>query len=82
MGRIVGINTLIFTQSGGSEGIGFAIPNNVVEKVYHQLRTDGAFAVALLEWFRKTLLRCWLRRESHAFRWSFPMSRREAPPGV
>jgi serine protease Do len=41
MGRIVGINTLIFTQSGGSEGIGFAIPSNVVEKVYHQLRTDG-----------------------------------------
>jgi len=40
-GRIVGINTLIFSQSGGSEGIGFAIPSNVVEKVYHQLRDDG-----------------------------------------
>jgi serine protease Do len=40
-GRIVGINTLILTQSGGSEGIGFAIPSNVVEKVYRQLRADG-----------------------------------------
>jgi len=40
-GHIVGINTLIFTQSGGSEGIGFAIPSNVVEKVYQQLRADG-----------------------------------------
>jgi serine protease Do len=40
-GHIVGINTLILTQSGGSEGIGFAIPSNVVAKVYQQLRTDG-----------------------------------------
>jgi S1-C subfamily serine protease len=40
-GRIVGINTLILTQSGGSEGIGFAIPSNVVAKIYQQLRTDG-----------------------------------------
>jgi serine protease Do len=40
-GRIVGINTLILTQSGGSEGIGFAIPSNVVAKVYQQLRKDG-----------------------------------------
>jgi serine protease Do len=39
--RIVGINTLIFTQSGGSEGIGFAIPSNVVQRVYKQLRSDG-----------------------------------------
>ncbi len=29
-GRLVGINTMIFTQSGGSQGIGFAIPSNLV----------------------------------------------------
>jgi len=29
-GKLVGINTLIFTQSGGSQGIGFAIPTNLV----------------------------------------------------
>jgi serine protease Do len=40
-GRIVGINTLILSQSGGSEGIGFAIPSNVVAKVYQQLRAEG-----------------------------------------
>jgi serine protease Do len=41
MGRIVGINTLILTQSGGSEGIGFAIPSNMVQRVYQQLRAAG-----------------------------------------
>jgi Do/DeqQ family serine protease len=29
-GRLVGINTMIFSQSGGSVGIGFAIPSNLV----------------------------------------------------
>lgn len=40
-GRIVGINTLILTQSGGSEGIGFAVPSNVVSNVVDQLRKSG-----------------------------------------
>jgi serine protease Do len=40
-GRVVGINTLILTQSGGSEGVGFAIPSNVVKNVYTQIRKDG-----------------------------------------
>jgi serine protease Do len=33
-GRIAGMNTLIISQSGGSEGIGFAIPSNLVQRVY------------------------------------------------
>ncbi len=40
-GRVVGINTFIFTQSGGSEGIGFAIPSNLVRNVYTQIRKNG-----------------------------------------
>src|SRR5579863_3004976 len=40
-GRVVGINTFILTQSGGSEGIGFAIPSNIVRNVYEQIRKDG-----------------------------------------
>ncbi len=40
-GRIVGINTLIFSQSGGNEGVGFAAPSNIVRTVYHQLKTNG-----------------------------------------
>jgi len=40
-GEVVGINTFILSQSGGSEGIGFAIPSNVVNSVYQQIRKDG-----------------------------------------
>ena len=40
-GRVVGINTLIFSQSGGSEGIGFAIPSNIAREVYAQLKAKG-----------------------------------------
>jgi serine protease Do len=41
VGRIAGINTLILTQGGGSEGIGFAIPSNVASRIYQTLRKDG-----------------------------------------
>jgi serine protease Do len=40
-GEVVGINTLIFSQSGGSEGIGFAAPANIVRFVYDQIRSTG-----------------------------------------
>ena len=40
-GMLVGVNTLILSQSGGSEGLGFAIPSGIVELVYHQLRASG-----------------------------------------
>ena len=40
-GRIAGINTMIYSKSGGSEGIGFAIPANLVRRVYEQLRKEG-----------------------------------------
>ncbi len=40
-GRVVGINTFILSESGGSEGLGFAIPSNVVKNIYEQLRTEG-----------------------------------------
>ncbi|HLH41396.1 MAG TPA: trypsin-like peptidase domain-containing protein [Bryobacteraceae bacterium] len=40
-GKVVGINTFIFTQSGGSEGIGFAVPSRTVRNVYDQILKDG-----------------------------------------
>ena len=40
-GRLVGINTLIYSQSGGSEGIGFAAPSNIVRNVFAQIRKYG-----------------------------------------
>jgi Do/DeqQ family serine protease len=40
-GRMVGINTAIFSRSGGSQGIGFAIPANMVRVVVASARTGG-----------------------------------------
>jgi serine protease Do len=40
-GQVVGVNTFIFTQSGGSEGLGFAIPSNSVRNVFDQIKKDG-----------------------------------------
>jgi len=40
-GEVVGINTMIYTRSGGSEGIGFSIPSNMAKKVQEQLLTSG-----------------------------------------
>jgi serine protease Do len=40
-GALVGINTAIFSQTGGSVGIGFAIPVNVAKDVLWQLRDRG-----------------------------------------
>jgi serine protease Do len=40
-GNLVGINSSIFTQSGGNEGLGFAIPSGIVRFVYQQIREHG-----------------------------------------
>jgi serine protease Do len=40
-GSVLGINTFILSQGGGSEGLGFAIPARVVEFVYQSLRKHG-----------------------------------------
>jgi serine protease Do len=40
-GRVVGVNTAIFSESGGSVGIGFAIPADLAANVTHQLITTG-----------------------------------------
>jgi len=40
-GQVVGLNTMIVTQSGGNEGLGFAIPSGLVSVVYPQLRQFG-----------------------------------------
>jgi S1-C subfamily serine protease len=40
-GRLVGINTAIFSRSGGSQGVGFAIPANMVKVVVASAKTGG-----------------------------------------
>jgi serine protease Do len=36
-GQVIGMNTAIFTQSAGNEGIGFAMPSNIIADIYNQL---------------------------------------------
>lgn len=40
-GRVVGINSFILTQSGGAEGLSFAIPAHIVRSIYEQIRNFG-----------------------------------------
>jgi Do/DeqQ family serine protease len=40
-GRLIGVNTAIFSKSGGSHGIGFAIPSNMVRATIAGLTPDG-----------------------------------------
>ena len=41
-GKLVGINTAIFSRSGGSQGVGFAIPANMVRVVVTSAKTGGS----------------------------------------
>lgn len=40
-GEVIGINTAIFSQGGGSIGLGFAIPSNMIRMVFEQIRDKG-----------------------------------------
>lgn len=40
-GEVIGMNTMIFTESGGNQGVGFAIPSDLVTKIARKLMTTG-----------------------------------------
>lgn len=40
-GKLIGINTMILSQSGGNEGLGFAVPSRIAGAIVDQLRKDG-----------------------------------------
>ncbi len=50
-GKLFGINTMILSRSGGSQGIGFAIPANMVARVVDAALTDGK---VVRPWFGAT----------------------------
>jgi serine protease DegQ len=41
-GNLVGVNSAIYSRSGGSMGIGFAIPANIAKQVMEQIAVDGS----------------------------------------
>ncbi|MDD5350411.1 MAG: Do family serine endopeptidase [Chthoniobacteraceae bacterium] len=40
-GRLLGINTAIFSRTGGNQGIGFAVPSNLAQEVWKSIRQNG-----------------------------------------
>jgi len=54
-GEVVGINTLIFSQSGGYEGLSFAAPSNIVNAVYEQLRAYGRVRRGMIAVYSQTI---------------------------
>jgi serine protease Do len=40
-GNVVGVNTMIISESGGSEGVGLAVPSNIVRTVFEQIVKNG-----------------------------------------
>jgi S1-C subfamily serine protease len=47
-GEVIGINSQIRSASGGSEGVGFAVPSDTVKRSIDQLREDGKVRYAYL----------------------------------
>jgi serine protease Do len=54
-GVVVGINTMILSQSGGSEGIGFAAPANIARFVYDQIKASGRVRRGQIGVFAQTI---------------------------
>jgi S1-C subfamily serine protease len=45
-GRLIGLNTVIFSRSGGSAGIGFAVPADDIERIVAQIIAHGRVVLA------------------------------------
>lgn len=47
-GKVIGINTAILSRTGGSIGVGFAVPSNIAKMVFEQIRINGIVDRAFL----------------------------------
>jgi S1-C subfamily serine protease len=41
-GELIGINTMIYSESGGNQGIGFAIPSKLAQRIMNELKENGS----------------------------------------
>ena len=60
-GRLIGINTAISSNTGGSIGIGFAVPTNIARNIMDQLVVNGEVSRGYLESRLMTFLPNWPR---------------------
>jgi serine protease DegQ len=52
-GELIGINTLILSESGGNQGLGFAIPSNLARRIMDDLKANGSVtwgSVGTVQW--------------------------------
>ena len=52
-GELIGINTMIYSETGGYQGIGFAIPSNLARRIMDELKTNGVVpwgAIGRIRW--------------------------------
>ncbi|MEO8480896.1 MAG: trypsin-like peptidase domain-containing protein [Acidobacteriota bacterium] len=53
-GELIGINTLIYSETGGNQGIGFAIPSNAARQIMTELKENGTVtwgSIGDIVWF-------------------------------
>jgi Do/DeqQ family serine protease len=62
-GELVGINTGIFSQSGGYQGIGFAIPSNLAQRIIAELKANGRVRRATIGYIELTPITTQLAEE-------------------
>jgi serine protease Do len=55
-GELVGINTMIYSETGGNQGIGFAIPSNRVRRIMGELIEHGAVAWGSIGWLELEMI--------------------------
>jgi serine protease Do len=63
-GEVIGVNTMIATSRGGSEGVGFALPSNTIVRVYNDVIRDGevsrgSIGVSFMQKQKPEVLRGW-----------------------
>src|SRR5213083_1188194 len=61
-GELLGINTAIFSRSGGNQGVGFAIPENLARDVMQSLREKGRVVRGYIGATVQRSRRSWLKR--------------------
>src|SRR5438132_6442442 len=62
-GRLVGINTAIFSESGGFQGVGFAVPANLARYVMDRLIREGKVTRGYLGLYLKPVINANLARD-------------------
>ena len=53
-GELIGINTMIYSESGGNQGIGFAIPSKLAQRIMTELKNNGSVtwgSIGQVNWY-------------------------------